>query len=118
MLLRGQGRHSRGVLSDLVIGKEDFVMRIEAYNAVSQIYSAKKPGKVGKTASAYGRDQVQISSIGKDIQTVKQAVANSSDIRKDITEPIKAAIANGTYNVSNDDFASKLIAKYEEKLSF
>ena len=93
-------------------------MRIEAYNAVSQIYQAKKPGKVGKASAAYGRDQVQISSIGKDIQTVKQAVANSSDIRKEITEPIKAAIANGTYNVSNDDFASKLIAKYEEKLSF
>ena len=80
--------------------------------------AAKKPAKVGKTQAAYGKDQVQISSIGKDIQTVKAAVANSSDIRKDITEPIKAAIANGTYNVSNDDFASKLIAKYEEKLSF
>ena len=94
------------------------VMRIEAYNAVSQIYSAKKPGKVNKTSAAYGRDQVQISSIGKDIQTAKAAVANSSDIRKEITEPIKNAIANGTYNVSNDDFASKLLAKYEEKLGF
>ena len=30
----------------------------------------------------------------------------------------RAAIANGTYNVSNDDFASKLIAKYEEKYGF
>ena len=94
------------------------VMRIEAYNAVSQIYSAQKPGKVNKTSAAYGRDQVQISSIGKDIQTAKAAVANSSDIRKEITEPIKNAIANGTYNVSNDDFASKLLAKYEEKLGF
>ena len=93
-------------------------MRIEAYNAVSQIYQAKKPGKVNKTGAAYGRDQVQISSIGKDIQTAKSAVANASDIRKEVTEPIKAAIANGTYNVSNDDFASKLIAKYEEKYGF
>ena len=93
-------------------------MRIEAYNAVSQIYQAKMPGKVNKTGAAYGRDQVQISSIGKDIQTAKSAVANASDIRKDKTEPIKAAIANGTYNVSNDDFASKLIAKYEEKYGF
>lgn len=93
-------------------------MRIEAYNAVSQIYSAKKTGKVNNVASAHGRDQVQISSIGKDIQTAKAAVANSSDIRSEITEPIKAAIANGTYNVSNDDFASKLLAKYEEKLGF
>lgn len=95
------------------------VMRIEAYNAISQVYSAKKPSQVSKAASAYGRDQVQISSIGKDIQTLKQAVANSSDIRKDITEPIKAAINNGTYSVSNDDFASKLLEKYEaSSLSF
>ncbi len=93
-------------------------MRIEAYNAISQVYQTKKPAQVSKAAKAYGRDQVQISSIGKDIQTVKQAVANSSDIRSDITEPIKAAINNGTYNVSNDDFASKLLEKYEAKLSF
>lgn len=93
-------------------------MRIEAYNAISQVYQTKKPAQVSKATKAYGRDQVQISSIGKDIQTVKQAVANSSDIRSDITEPIKAAINNGTYNVSNDDFASKLLEKYEAKLSF
>ena len=90
-------------------------MRIEAYNAVSQVYSAKKPGQINKTNTSYGRDQVQISSLGKDFQTVKQAVANSSDIRSEVTEPIKAAIANGTYNVSNEDFASKLMEKFEAK---
>ncbi len=90
-------------------------MRIEAYNAVSQIYSAKKPGQINKTTTSYGRDQVQISSLGKDFQTVKQAVANSSDIRSEITEPIKAAIKNGTYNVSNEDFAAKLMEKFEGK---
>lgn len=91
-------------------------MRIEAYNAISQVYSSKKPSQVTKSTSAYGRDQVQISSIGKDIQTVKAAVANSADVRSDVTEPIKAAINNGTYNVSNDDFASKLLEKYAAKL--
>lgn len=90
-------------------------MRIEAYNAVGQIYSAKKPGQINKTTTSYGRDQVQISSLGKDFQTVKQAVANSSDIRSEITEPIKAAIKNGTYNVSNEDFAAKLMKKFEGK---
>jgi len=91
-------------------------MRIEAYNAISQVYSSKKPSQVGKSTSAYGRDQVQISSIGKDIQTLKTAVANSPDVRSDVTEPIKAAMNNGTYNVSNDDFASKLLEKYAAKL--
>lgn len=91
-------------------------MRIESFNAVSQVYSAKKPSQVSKANTSYGRDQVQISSLGKDFQTVKQAVANSSDIRKDVTEPIKKAIQDGTYNVSNDDFASKLMAAFEAKL--
>ncbi len=109
---------NKGITGRNISKEGGIVMRIEAYNAVSQIYQANKPGKVGKTQTTYGKDQVQISSIGKDIQTVKAAVANASDIRKEVTEPIKAAIANGTYNVSNDDFASKLLAKYEEKLSF
>lgn len=93
-------------------------MRIEAYNAVSQIYSSKKPAQVSKSRASYGRDQVQISSIGKDIQTVKNAVQASPDVRTDVTEPIKAAINNGTYNVSNDDFASKLLEKYGERFGF
>jgi len=92
-------------------------MRIEAYNAVSQIYSSKKPTSVGKTTKTMGRDQVQISSFGKDIQVAKQAVANASDIRSNVTEPIKAAIANGTYDVKDGDFASKLMEKYEAKYS-
>ncbi len=91
-------------------------MRIEAYNAVSQIYQAKKPGKVQKTGAAYGRDQVQISSIGKDIQTAKQAVAKVPDVRSEKTAPIKASIENGTYNVSADSFADKLLEKYQAGL--
>ena len=87
-------------------------MRIEAYNAVNQVYSAKKPTQLNRANTSYGRDQVQISSLGKDFQTVKQAVANSSDVRTEVTEPIKAAISNGTYNVSDDDFASKLMEKF------
>jgi len=93
-------------------------MRIEAYNAVSQIYSSKKPTSINKTSKTMGRDQVQISSFGKDIQVAKQAVANASDIRSDVTEPIKSAIASGSYQVSGDDFASKLMEKYEAKYSF
>ena len=93
-------------------------MRIEAYNAVSQIYSSQKPTSLNKTTKSMGRDQVQISSFGKDIQTAKQAIANAPDVRTEVTEPIKAAMADGTYQVSDGDFASKLMEKYEAKFSF
>ena len=89
-------------------------MRIDAYSQVQQLYNVKKPVKVqGKTKLA-ASDQIQISSIGKDIQIAKSAVAATDDIREELTAPIKASIANGTYEVSGESFAEKLMRKYEE----
>ena len=89
-------------------------MRIEAYNQVQQLYNTKKPGQVKKTTGTSFTDQVQISSLGKDIQSAKNAVAASPDVREDVTAPIKASIAAGTYEVSAESFADKLLEKYEE----
>jgi negative regulator of flagellin synthesis FlgM len=87
-------------------------MRIEAYNQIGQVYAPKKTYGTAKTNTVSRMDQVQISSIGKDIQTVKQAVANAPDVRENITAPLKAKVQNGSYDVSTDDFASKLMAAY------
>lgn len=89
-------------------------MRIAAYTQVQQLYNTKKATKTQATSRVSFSDQVQISSIGKDIQTAKQAVANSRDIREDVTAPIKAQIQAGTYEVSAESFADKLMKKYEE----
>lgn len=89
-------------------------MRIEAYTQVQQIYNTGKTAKTQATSKTGGRDQLQISSMGKDIQTAKAAVAGSSDIREEVIAPLKEKIQNGTYEVSNEDFADKLFAKYEE----
>ncbi len=89
-------------------------MRIEAYNQVQQIYKSKKTAQVQKSYGASFSDQLQISSIGKDIQTAKAAVKASPDVREDITAPIKASIQAGTYEVSAESFAEKLFAKYQE----
>ena len=88
-------------------------MRIEAYNQINQIYSTNKKVNTVKTSSTSRMDQVQISSFGKDIQTLKQAVANTPDVRESLVAPIKASVNNGTYNVSNESFADKLLEKYE-----
>ena len=90
-------------------------MRIEAYSQVQQIYSnnkVSKPQAAKKTNDV--RDTVSFSSIGKDIQVAKQAVNNAPDIREDKVASLKAAIKNGTYDVSGEAFAEKLLAKYEE----
>lgn len=93
-------------------------MRIETYNQVAGLYKLNKPAKTQNSAGvAASRDQVQISQVGKDYQIAKQAVADASDVREDKVADLKARIAAGTYNVSADDFASKLLEKYNA-LSF
>ena len=89
-------------------------MRIEAYSQVQQVYSAKKTSKAEAKKNVSFSDHLQLSSIGKDIQTAKAAVASASDIRESVTAPLKARIQSGRYEVSADSFAEKLMGKYEE----
>ena len=89
-------------------------MRIEAYNQVQQMYQSQKVNRTQKTGAASVKDKLQISSIGKEFQAAKAAVAASPDIREELTAPIKERIQNGTYEVSCESFAAKLLSKYEE----
>ncbi len=88
-------------------------MRIDAYNQVSQIYSANNKIKTQKTSSAKKSDHVEISEFGKVLQTAKQAVGESSDIREDKIAELKAKIDNGTYEVSGESFADKILENYQ-----
>lgn len=89
-------------------------MRIDAYNQIQQIYKSSKPNKAEgkKSASSKSGDRFLISDTAKDAQTVKQAVANAPDVRAELVNPLKEQIADGTYEVSTEDFASKLLDKY------
>lgn len=88
-------------------------MRIEAYTQVQQLYKSQKTSRSAATSvTASARDQLQISSIGKDIQTAKAALAATPDIREDLTASVKASVQNGTYSVDNSTFAAKLLEKY------
>lgn len=89
-------------------------MRIDAYTQVQQVYNLSKTAKTQRTAKPGATDKVQISSIGKDIQTAKAAVATAPEIREEVVAPIKERIQNGTYEVSTDSFAEKLFQKYNE----
>lgn len=89
-------------------------MRIEAYTQVQGVYNTKKTAKLQSKGKSGLSDQLQISDFGKDIQIAKRAVAGSSDIREDVTAPIKAEIQAGTYEVSSESFADKLLQKFEE----
>ena len=89
-------------------------MRIEAYTQVQQIYNAHKTNKAQKASNVSFSDQLELSSMGKDMQVAKQAVQNSPDVREDLVAKYKAQIQDGTYQVRSESFADKLIRHMEE----
>ncbi len=87
-------------------------MRIDAFNRVQQVYGNQNSSSIKKEKTHNFSDQLQISSLGKDIQIAKQAVKNSPDIREDVTASIKADIDAGTYHVDSDKIAEKLFENF------
>lgn len=86
-------------------------MRIEAYTQIQQVYNSNKSTRNDNVKKASFADAVEISSIGKDIQTAKQAVANAPDVREDLVASIKEQMQAGTYSVSAEQLANKLLSK-------
>lgn len=90
-------------------------MRIGTYNMINQIYGAKGTKKTNATSGtnyASFKDEVSFSSMGKDMQVAKNALAGVSDVRSARISELKEQVANGTYSVSPEAFADKLISAY------
>ena len=82
-------------------------MRIDAYNAVSQIYKTSSYNKV--VTNKKENDKYEISDTAKLYQVAKSAVASTSDVRMDMVNDVKARIQAGTYNISSEDVADKIL---------
>ncbi len=87
-------------------------MRIDAYNAISQVYKPTKTYGAKAANNVEGKkDEVSISSFGRDFQIAKQAVADAPDVREDKVAEMKAKYANSA-DVDYADFADVLMSKY------
>ncbi|WP_455714560.1 flagellar biosynthesis anti-sigma factor FlgM [Anaerosporobacter sp.] len=87
-------------------------MRIDAYNKVSQLYQTNKISSVESAKKTGKSDQLEISQAGKDYQTAKQAVAGAEEVRMEKVEEIKKRLATGTYDISMNEVADKLLDNY------
>ena len=93
-------------------------MRIGAYNQVAQVYghqSVKNNCNTGRIDATSTLDQVSFSTVGKDMQIAKNALASVPDIRQGRVNELRASNANGTYQVSAESFADKLLASFDER---
>ena len=89
-------------------------MRVDAFAQIQSMYNLGNKNKQVKAETTKSfSDLLQISSIGKDLRTAKQAVASSADVREDLVADIKSKIDAGTYSVDSDSLAEKLFAKFD-----
>lgn len=88
-------------------------MRVDSFAQIQSMYNLGNQNKKVKTDTTRSfSDQLQISSLGKDMRTAKQAVSSASDIREDLVSEIKSKIDAGNYSVDSDSLAEKLYEQF------
>ena len=102
-------------MRDILRKKGDAVMRIDAYNQITQLYGVQTNyNNTHKSGNAISKssDQLSISRAGYSYQTAKNAVSEASDVREDKIARLKAQIQAGTYSVSTEALADKMLGMF------
>ena len=89
----------------------DFKVKGKAIQGRIKVTGEKtaKAGVSGSPSGTQGGEHIALSSKAKDIQKSHEAVKNSSDIRVDKVDRIKAAIAEGSFHVDSHELAEKIL---------
>jgi len=77
-----------------------------------QQYPPKNTLKTNEKTVSNFSDKLLISSMGKDYNTARTALSSTPDIREDLIYSIKERIKNGTYEVSGEAFAEKILENF------
>lgn len=91
-------------------------MRIEAYHKVSQLYQSNQTKSMTKTTRNYQTDKFELSKLGKEFQIANKAIAATPDIREDKVNEIKQRMATGTYTVSAEEVAKKMVTQFFDEM--
>lgn len=67
----------------------------------------KQPGAVAAKPS----EKVDLSTMARDIQKAKVEVSKLPDVREEKVQEIKAQVDKGTYNVSGEQIANKMVGE-------
>lgn len=92
-------------------------MRIESYHKINKLYTSDKTSGVKQNTVSSKNDKLEISQTALDYQIAKKAVSEIEDVREELVSKVKNKIDSKSYNVTADDFASKVIDSYN-KLMF
>jgi len=85
-------------------------MKIYNVPGVLKAYNQKRIPAASKTHSIEGKkDEMQVSNEAQVMSRILQTAKNAPDIREEKVNELKNAIKQGTYNVSTQDVAEKML---------
>lgn len=87
-------------------------MRIDSVKKLDQVYQKASAKSNLKSTKLNSSDKIEISTLGRDLQVAKKAVNEADDIRWDRVNEIKQRMQSGTYNVSAEEVADKMVESY------
>lgn len=83
----------------------------EALKVYNQKTQTRRIDDVKKAGSVMGSDKVTLSTEGREIQAIRQKIAESPEIREAKVAELREAIKSGTYNVSGEEIAEKMLSR-------
>lgn len=88
--------------------KKDRVSGASKSDKPDKSSSSSESGK-GTTSSQAASDQINVSDLSREISKIHEEIKNNPDIRPEKVQEIKEKIEDGTYYVSSDEIAGKII---------
>ena len=86
-------------------------MRIDAVNRIHDVYNAQMGMVTKNTEKAQSRDEVNLSNQAKDFVSIKKMIDHTDSVREAKIQEIKEKMENGTYDVTAEQVASKILSK-------
>lgn len=88
-------------------------MKINQIKQIAEVYGATSKRQIKpQDVKAGAKDKLEISEAARHFQTALKAAKAAPDVRIDKVNKIKAQIDAGTYKVSAEDVAKKMMAEF------
>jgi negative regulator of flagellin synthesis FlgM len=84
---------------------------IQQYQRNDNVAQTTDNKQAGTAAAVKPEEKVDLSTMAKEIQQAKVAVSKSPDVREEKVQEIKSQVEKGTYNVSGEQIANKMVGE-------
>lgn len=85
-------------------------MKINGLFKTLDIYNQRDTNIKKTKTKTTENDNFTVSEEARDFQAVFRAVSKAPDVRQDKIDAIKKQIQEGTYNISSEDIANKMLS--------